>query len=130
MGEGLGEDLDGETRRRLVGDLEDDGSGKGMLPGTGAAPALGGEGEKGALKGGEGQKTVDPVAPVKKRRGAEVEKPMSRITKADEEGDMKSLDRVGWRTLYLVVKLADGRWIFPSARLVGRENLRQVSRIP
>ncbi|TGZ84057.1 hypothetical protein EX30DRAFT_338621 [Ascodesmis nigricans] len=55
-----------------------------------------------------------------------VEKPLPRTTKADEENDLKSLDRAGSRTLYLLVK-QNGRWQFPTSRLEGKENLRHTA---
>lgn len=59
-----------------------------------------------------------------------VEKPLPRRVKADEEGDLKSLDREGERTLFLVVKGESGEWEFPRSGLVEKklnENLREVS---
>lgn len=55
-----------------------------------------------------------------------VERPMPRVTEADRTGDVKSLDRSLQRTLYLLVRGKDGRWVFPTSQLVGRENLHQV----
>ena len=49
----------------------------------------------------------------------------SRITKADEENDTKSLARALQRTLYLLVKDKEGRWVFPQDRLAD-ENLHGV----
>jgi len=57
----------------------------------------------------------------------EIERPASRITQADKEGDFSSLNRLLQRTLYLLVKNKDGRWVFPSAQLAGREHLHTVS---
>ncbi len=54
-----------------------------------------------------------------------VERPMSRITEADRTKDVRRLDRQLARTLYLLVK-KDNVWTFPSAELVGRENLHHV----
>lgn len=45
-----------------------------------------------------------------------VERPMPRVTEADEKGDVKRLDRAMDRTLYLVVKGKEG-WGFPADRL-------------
>lgn len=61
----------------------------------------------------------------------EIEKPMKRVTEADEVGDLKSLNRALTRTLYLVVKGGKegkdgGRWGFPSSVLVGKESLHTV----
>ncbi|KAI9713637.1 MAG: hypothetical protein M1812_006609 [Candelaria pacifica] len=55
-----------------------------------------------------------------------VERPMPRITEADMTGDEKSLNRKLARSLYLVVKGKEG-WGFPSAGLMGRENLHQAA---
>lgn len=38
----------------------------------------------------------------------------SRVTDADESGNVKSLERKLSRTLYLLVKGSDGKWVFPS----------------
>jgi len=52
--------------------------------------------------------------------------PLSRKTESDEKNDVRKLDRKLDRTLYLLVKRANGGWGFPSAQLVGKENLHQV----
>jgi large subunit ribosomal protein L46 len=52
--------------------------------------------------------------------------PLSRRTESDEKNDVRKLDRRLDRTLYLLVKRANGGWGFPSAELVGKENLHQV----
>jgi large subunit ribosomal protein L46 len=57
----------------------------------------------------------------------EVQRPMPRITEADENGDLTSLNRKFDRTLYLVVKNKEGRWRFPEDRVWGREDLHNVS---
>jgi large subunit ribosomal protein L46 len=57
-----------------------------------------------------------------------VQKPMSRVTQADKEGDQKSLNRLLQRTLYLLVNKG-GNWGFPTAGLQEKESLRDVSRI-
>ncbi|MCJ1258209.1 54S ribosomal protein L17 mitochondrial [Lignoscripta atroalba] len=70
-------------------------------------------------------------AEVPETRGAEeqvvkrekVEKPLPRVTEADQNGDVRSLNRALARTLYLVVKGSDGGWRFPCGGLVGRESL-------
>ena len=41
------------------------------------------------------------------------EKPQPRVHRADVEGDVKSLDRLGERNLYLIVK-QDSVWTFPT----------------
>lgn len=56
----------------------------------------------------------------------EVERPMPRITEADEQNDLRSLNRKLDRTLFLLVKNRDGFWRFPEDRVCGRENLNQV----
>ena len=57
-----------------------------------------------------------------------VERPRPRFTKADEVGDLKSLNRALQKTLYLVVKSGKGQWGFPSAQLAKHESLHTVSR--
>jgi len=52
-----------------------------------------------------------------------IQRPMPRITDADKSGDQKSLNRLLARTLYLLVQNKEGRWVFPQAPLVGKENL-------
>ena len=58
----------------------------------------------------------------------EVERPMPRVTEADNAGDRKSLNRALQKTLYLVVRRGKGRWGFPSAELARQESLNTVSR--
>ncbi|KAJ9667059.1 hypothetical protein H2201_002894 [Coniosporium apollinis] len=70
---------------------------------------------------GEASAGAEAGAMVEKRE--EVERPMSRVTEADRRGDLKSLDRLLQRSLYLVVKNGEGRWTFPCDRLIGREGL-------
>lgn len=55
-----------------------------------------------------------------------LERPMPRVTEADRTGNVKSLDRLLQRTLYLLVKGKNGKWGFPTSGLMGRENLHQV----
>ena len=55
-----------------------------------------------------------------------VERPMPRVTEADHSGDVKSLNRLLQRTLYLLVRGKDGKWGFPTSGLIGKENLHQV----
>ncbi|KXL43796.1 hypothetical protein M433DRAFT_155467 [Acidomyces richmondensis BFW] len=57
----------------------------------------------------------------------EVERPMPRITEADEQNDLRSLNRKLDRTLFLLVKNRDGFWRFPEDRVCGRENLNQAA---
>jgi large subunit ribosomal protein L46 len=59
--------------------------------------------------------------------GEKIERPASRVTEADQKGDQQSLDRALERSLVLVVKNEEGRWMFPSARIVRGETLDQVS---
>jgi large subunit ribosomal protein L46 len=54
------------------------------------------------------------------------ERPLPRITEADRQGDLRSLNRKLDRSLYLLVQKEDGRWRFPQDRVYGRENLHQV----
>ena len=61
-------------------------------------------------------------------RREKVEPPADRVTEADRSGDVKSLQRRLDRTLYLLVRGERGKWRFPTAGLVGRENLHQVRR--
>jgi large subunit ribosomal protein L46 len=63
------------------------------------------------------------------KRSVEVEKPQSRITEADKQGDTRSLNRALQRTLYLVVKGKDGQWRFPSGEPEGKESLARVCSI-
>jgi len=56
-----------------------------------------------------------------------VEQPMPRQTEADRTGDVKRLDRKLERTLYLVVKGTDDKWIFPSAPMGTEKNVHEVS---
>ena len=53
-------------------------------------------------------------------------RPRPRVTDADATGDVKSLNRMLQRTLYLLVLGEDGQWRFPTAPLVGKENLKNV----
>ena len=54
-----------------------------------------------------------------------VARPASRITEADEKNDVKSLNRLLQRTLYLLVKNKEGQWMFPQDTLK-KETLREV----
>lgn len=76
---------------------------------------------------GEASAGAEAGAMVEKRE--EVERPMSRVTEADRRGDVKSLDRLLQRSLYLVVKNGEGRWTFPCDRLIGREGLHLVGHL-
>lgn len=70
-----------------------------------------------------------PDVSSKKGKVETMEKLMPRVTAADRRGDVKSLDRLLQRSLYLLVKNREGRWTFPDDKVVGRENLHQVSRL-
>ena len=56
-----------------------------------------------------------------------IERPMPRITEADKNGDLKSLNRRLEKTLYLLVKGAKGVWELPSSVLEKKESLHTVS---
>ena len=64
-----------------------------------------------------------------------IEKPVRRLTESDEKNDVRSLNRLLMRTLYLVVKKRDrgitrGSWAFPSCELEGKESLHTVLSSP
>lgn len=63
---------------------------------------------------------------VRKDLEVQIERPVSRITEADEKNDVKSLNRKLDQSLYLLVKNKEGRWRFPEDRLYARENMHQV----
>ncbi|KAF2638576.1 hypothetical protein P280DRAFT_404510 [Massarina eburnea CBS 473.64] len=67
-------------------------------------------------KGGAGKKVEHEL----------IERPMSRITEADEKNDVKSLSRLLQRTLYLLVKNKEGQWVFPHDNL-GKETLHAAA---
>src|SRR5204863_93360 len=50
-------------------------------------------------------------------------RPRPRVTEADTTDDIKSLNRMLQRTLYLLVLGEDGQWRFPTAPLAGKESL-------
>lgn len=54
-----------------------------------------------------------------------LERPMPRITEADQKNDVKSLNRLLQRTLYLLVKNKEGQWMFPQDKLE-KETLKEV----
>ncbi|KAI6247170.1 54S ribosomal protein L17, mitochondrial [Erysiphe necator] len=57
-----------------------------------------------------------------------VEMPRSRITEADQNNDIRRLDRLLDRTLYLVVRSKDTKlWGFPSGEVLGKENLHKAA---
>ncbi|KAF2001628.1 50S ribosomal subunit L30 [Amniculicola lignicola CBS 123094] len=74
---------------------------------------------------GEKSSTATPVqqGSARKVEHEPIERPMPRITEADEKGDLKSLNRALQRTLYLLVKDREGRWMFPQDKIIGKENL-------
>jgi len=57
-----------------------------------------------------------------------VERPMPRVTEADQKNDVQRLDRQLDRTLYLVVKTSEGKWEFPTAPVSTDEALHEVRR--
>jgi large subunit ribosomal protein L46 len=96
---------------------------------TGTEGQSHGEGESGAEVQG---KTATASAPGATGRGKkveheQVERPMSRVTEADQKGDVKSLNRLLQRTLYLLVKDKDGQWVFPQDTMERRETLHMVN---
>ncbi|KAF2100736.1 hypothetical protein NA57DRAFT_27912, partial [Rhizodiscina lignyota] len=56
-----------------------------------------------------------------------IERPVPRVTEADQKGDLKSLDRLLQMSLYLLVQNPDGRWTFPTAAVVGKEGLADTA---
>ncbi|KAI0013985.1 39S mitochondrial ribosomal protein L46-domain-containing protein [Xylariaceae sp. FL0662B] len=56
-----------------------------------------------------------------------VERPMDRITEADKTNDVRRLDRKLDRTLYLVVRRSDGKWLFPTDDVHSDENLHETA---
>ncbi|OAA54132.1 50S ribosomal subunit l30 [Niveomyces insectorum RCEF 264] len=56
-----------------------------------------------------------------------VERPQPRTTAADAANDTRRLDRKLDRTLYLVVRGADGAWSFPTADVQTNENLHETA---
>ncbi|KAL5383643.1 hypothetical protein DPSP01_005749 [Paraphaeosphaeria sporulosa] len=69
---------------------------------------------------------VSSAVTPKKVEHEAVERPMSRVTEADEKNDVKSLNRALQRTLYLLVKDKEGRWMFPQDRLQ-KETLKEAT---
>ncbi|KAL1305889.1 hypothetical protein AAFC00_004035 [Neodothiora populina] len=76
--------------------------------------------EGGDVKEGEGQKrdTSQDIA---------VQRPLPRLTEADEKNDQTSLNRKLDMSLYLMVKNKDGRWRFPEDLVQGKEGLHQAA---
>jgi large subunit ribosomal protein L46 len=79
----------------------------------------GGEAISGDARVGEG--TQKPIG-----QDVVVDRPLPRITEADQQNDVKSLSRRLDRSLYLLVQNRAGQWRFPEDRVYGRENLHQV----
>ena len=73
-----------------------------------------------------GTASLDTGAEGKTAKKVEFERPMQRVTEADKKGDLKSLDRLLQRTLYLLVCDAKGVWKFPDGGLEGKETVRTV----
>jgi large subunit ribosomal protein L46 len=57
-----------------------------------------------------------------------IQRPMPRVTAADNDGDQRSLNRLLSQTLYLLVKGKEGQWQFPTDTLLGRESFQLVGR--
>ncbi|KAI9706850.1 MAG: 54S ribosomal protein L17 mitochondrial [Bogoriella megaspora] len=89
-------------------------------------PAVG-EGEQGS-EGGEQQAiSGDTAAAASQSKKEKIEAPLSRVTEADRKGDLRSLDRKGERTLYLLVKNQEGRWTLPQARVGVKESFNMAA---
>jgi large subunit ribosomal protein L46 len=73
----------------------------------------------------EGSEQLTVTSTRKKVEHEPVERPMPRLTEADLENDVKSLNRALQRTLYLLVQNKDGHWTFPYAKLE-KETLHAV----
>lgn len=73
----------------------------------------------------DGAPSPEGAANMAKKEVEAIERPMPRITEADKKNDVKSLNRMLQRTLYLLVKDKDGRWIFPQDRLT-KDTLHSV----
>ena len=56
-----------------------------------------------------------------------LDRPMPRVTEADQAGDLQSLNRALSRTLYLLVRQGQGAWRFPSSVIEKGEDLVTVS---
>ncbi|KAB2578402.1 Mitochondrial 54s ribosomal protein [Lasiodiplodia theobromae] len=75
----------------------------------------------------DSESTGKEDADVGGKKAEPAERPLSRVTEADQKGDQKSLNRMLQRTLYLLVKDGSGRWQFPQDRLIGRESLHRAA---
>ena len=80
--------------------------------------------QKGQSEGAPAQDDFMQAAATIKKEA--VPRPAPRVTSADEANDTKSLSRKMDRTLYLLVKNAAGRWVFPADLVQGKEGLHQV----
>jgi len=56
------------------------------------------------------------------------DKPQARTNEADVQGDVKSLDRLGERNLYLVLKNKDSHWRLPQGVATEGEALHSAAR--
>lgn len=74
----------------------------------------------------EAEAEVETEGAESKASKEEIQKPAPRVTDADRMGDLKSLDRLLHRSLYLIMQNAEGRWTFPTASMVGKEGLTDV----
>ncbi|KAJ3299412.1 54S ribosomal protein L17 mitochondrial [Borealophlyctis nickersoniae] len=87
--------------------------------------------QEAAAKAAEAMGVKDPsLAPLVQPREAELKGVAfsPRVTKADEDGAVTSLDRQLQRTLYLVVKgKGKGKWEFPAGELRGEELLHEAA---
>ncbi|KAI2471424.1 39S mitochondrial ribosomal protein L46-domain-containing protein [Annulohypoxylon bovei var. microspora] len=57
-----------------------------------------------------------------------VERPMDRITEADKTNDVRRLDRMLDKTLYLIVQGSDGQWQFPTEDVPTDGNLHETAK--
>lgn len=78
--------------------------------------------------GAQDDDEADPIPGASNAKKAEekIERPMPRVTEADLKNDVKSLNRQLQRTLYLLVKNQEGRWIFPQDTF-GKETLHSAA---
>ena len=104
-------DKTSEPEHQLAALIEDAG---GAVEDAPAIPTAEGEGEQ-----------SDP-APRDARRENRIQRPNSRITEADTQGDEASLNRHMDQTLYLLIKNKRGQWKFPEDTVKGKEGLHDV----
>ena len=69
---------------------------------------------------------LPPDEEMGEKRKEAVDRPFPRVTEADRQGHLDSLNRRLDRTLYLLARKPDGRWRLPAAELLRRESLHQV----